>query len=95
MKKLLVIILILQLLMFSFFCFSWFNIVYKYKHDKPTVTEFDTIINRVQIDSIHLLIVKQDCVINKININEKYEIEKAINSDDSTAIKLFKELVTK
>ena len=92
MKKLLIIVLILQIITCLFLLFS--SIVVRTKENIGTTTIQDTVINRVQIDSIHILITKQESIINRINTKEKYEIEKAINSNDSDAIKLFKVLVT-
>ena len=89
MKKLLIIVLILQIITCLFLLFS--SIVVRTKENIGTTTIQDTVINRVQIDSIHILITKQESI---INTKEKYEIEKAINSNDSDAIKLFKVLVT-
>ena len=91
MKKLLIIVLILQIIICLFLLFS--VIVTQGKQNAVTTTVQDTVINRVQIDSIHILITKQESIINRINIKEKYEIEKAINSNDSDVVKLFKELV--
>lgn len=92
MKKLLIIVLILQIILCLFLLFS--SIVVRTKENTGTTTIQDTVINRVRIDSIHILITKQESIINRINVKEKYEIEKAINSNDSDAIKLFKVLVT-
>lgn len=91
MKKLLIIVLILQIIICLFLLFS--VILTQGKQNAGTTTVQDTVINRVQIDSIHILITKQESIINRINIKEKYEIEKAINSNDSDVVKLFKELV--
>ena len=91
MKKLLIIVLMLQIIICLFLLFS--VIVTQGKQNAVTTTVQDTVINRVQIDSIHILITKQESIINRINIKEKYEIEKAINSNDSDVVKLFKELV--
>lgn len=91
MKKLLIIVLILQIIICLFLLFS--VIFAQGKQNAGTTTVQDTVINRVQIDSIHILITKQESIINRINIKEKYEIEKAINSNDSDVVKLFKELV--
>ncbi len=54
----------------------------------------DTTINRVTIDSINFKITKFDSVINKIQVNERIEIEKAINSSDSATVELFKSLLS-
>jgi len=94
MKRLLVIVLILQvtiLLVLGLLMFKKVNVLHGCDE---TIIETDTVINKVRIDSIHFLIIKQDSIINRIKIRENEEIKKAINSNDSDAVKLFKELVS-
>lgn len=62
---------------------------------KDNKYEVDSIINCVQIDSIQLVIKTKDSIITKIKEYEKQEIENAANLNDSDAIKLFKDLVSK
>lgn len=49
----------------------------------------DTIINTAYKDSIIYDIKHRDSIIYKIKIKAKYEIEKAINANDSDAVKQF------
>ena len=55
----------------------------------------DSIINCVRIDSIQLVIKTKDSIITKIKEYEKQEIENAANLNNSDAIELFKDLVSK
>ena len=90
MKKLLIIILTLQLITIILCMLLIVN-----KNDKYDRTIInDTIINRVRIDSVHFLISKQESIINIINNKEQYEIKQAVSANDSDVIKLFKKLVT-
>lgn len=50
---------------------------------------YDTIINTTYKDSIIYDIKHRDSVIYKIKVKAKYEIEKAINANDSDAVKQF------
>lgn len=67
--------------------------IYEIPHKGEHIV-LDTTINRVTIDSISFKITKFDSVINKIKIDERIEIEKAINSSDSATIELFKSLLS-
>lgn len=90
MKKLLIIILTLQLITIILCMLLIVN-----KNDKYDRTIInDTIINRVRIDSVHFLISKQESIINIINNKEQYEIKQAVSANNSDVIKLFKKLVT-
>ncbi len=52
----------------------------------------DTIYNKVTLDSIEYNIIKKDSVIVELKKKIAYEMEQAINANDSDAIKQFKEL---
>lgn len=54
----------------------------------------DTIYNKVTLDSIEHNIIKKDSTIYKLKKEVRYEIEKALNADDSVAIEQFKSLST-
>lgn len=58
------------------------------------INKFDTVINKVRIDSIEYVIRSKDSIINKIKYDEKKSIEKANNLNDDDAVKLFKQLVS-
>ena len=64
-----------------------------YKHNNTeTITIYDTIYNKTILDSISYDIKVKDSIIVKLKHKMQYEIEQAINADDSTAIKQFYEL---
>lgn len=64
-----------------------------YKHNNTeTITIYDTTYNKVILDSIQYNIKVKDSVIVKLKTKMQYEIEQAINSSDSDAIKQFYEL---
>lgn len=54
----------------------------------------DTLYNKIILDSIEYNINKKDSIIINIKNNAKYEIEQAVNADDSVAIKQFYELTS-
>lgn len=53
----------------------------------------DSIINKVQIDSIELVITKKDCTIINIQNTIKDEINEASSLSDSASLELFERLV--
>lgn len=61
---------------------------------KTTVTICDTTYNVVTLDSIRFNIKVKDSVIVKLKKKVVYEMEQAINADDSTAVIQFKELAS-
>lgn len=64
-----------------------------YKHNNTeTITIYDTIYNKTILDSISYNIKVKDSIIVKLKYKMQYEIEQAINADDSTAVKQFYEL---
>ena len=64
-----------------------------YKHNNTeTITIYDTVYNKTILDSISYNIKVKDSIIIKLKHKMPYEIEQAINADDSTAIKQFYEL---
>ena len=74
-----------------------FNDYTKYKNKKDkvkhnTIEIVDTTYNKIVLDSIEYRIRTKDSVIVELKKQVKYEIEQAINADDSTAIKQFYEL---
>lgn len=52
----------------------------------------DTTYNKVTLDSISYNIIEKDSVIYNLKKGAKYEIEQALNANDSVAIEQFKEL---
>lgn len=62
-----------------------------YKHNN-TETIYDTVYNKTILDSISYNIKVKDSIIVKLKHKMQYEIEQAINSSDSDAVKQFYEL---
>lgn len=62
------------------------------KTDYNNVTFPDTMYNKVILDSIEYNIHKKDSIIVKLKKRTEYEMEQAINANDSVAIEQFKEL---
>lgn len=62
--------------------------------DNKDVVLPDTTYNKVTLDSIEYNIIKKDSTIYKLKEEVKDEIEKALNADDSIAVKQFKSLST-
>lgn len=93
MKKLLVAVLILSIV-------NLYLLIIIYSGISLGVDDFsfhskcDTVINKVRIDSIEYVIRSKDSVINKIRIDEKKYINKANELNDTSAIELFKRLVS-
>ena len=56
------------------------------------VDVYDTTYNKVILDSIQYNIKVKDSVIVKLKTKMQYEIEQAINADDSTAVEQFYKL---
>ena len=62
------------------------------KIDYNNVTLPDTMYNKVILDSIEYNIHKKDSTIVELKKRIEYEMEQAINANDSVAIEQFKEL---
>lgn len=80
------------------FCIIYFSIgfyIIHKKHDniinKPIIV-YDTTYNKVLLDSINYNIKVKDSIIVNLKKKIEYEMEQAINADDSCAIKQFHEL---
>ena len=89
MKKLIIIILILQIIItivltkFVFFC--------SVNNNNNVI--IDTIYNKVLIDSIQLNITKTESTIVEYNKILNYEMDKANNLSNDSAVLLFRELL--
>ena len=94
MKKISIITLIIAIInvILTLVCINKYECRSNLKDNK---CEVDSIINCVRIDSIQLVIKTKDSIITKIKEYEKQEIEDAANLNDSDAIELFKDLVSK
>lgn len=92
-KKNKIFICICIIILFIAFIIKY-NIVYK--QSKTTNNEniilTDTTYNKVTLDSIKYNIIKKDSTIYKLKKEVRYEIEKALNANDSVAIEQFKSL---
>ena len=62
------------------------------KIDYNNVIPIDTIYNKVILDSIEYNIHKKDSTIVELKKRAEYEMEQAINANDSIAVEQFKEL---
>lgn len=94
MKKLVVVTLVIAIIssISALVCLIKFS---KYVEvSKVNKCVVDTTINKVRIDSIQLVIKTKDSIITKIKENEEQEIKEAASLNDSSAIELFKELVS-
>lgn len=94
MKKLVVVTLVIAIIssISALVCLIKFS---KYVEvSKVNKCAVDTTINKVRIDSIQLVIKTKDSIITKIKEHEEQEIKKAASLNDSSAIELFKELVS-
>ena len=83
------------IIVFGVICFS---VGYYIGNNNNEKTNYDNVIvpdttyNKVTFDSIEYNIHKKEFTIIKLKKRTKYEIEQAINANDSVAIKQFKEL---
>ena len=94
MKKLVIVTLVIAIIssISALVCLIKFS---KYVEvSKVNKCVVDTTINKVRIDSIQLVIKTKDSIITKIKEHEEQEIKKAASLNDSSAIELFKELVS-
>lgn len=88
MKKLVIIILILQIVTIVLTMFvSFFN-----RLDNE-LNYIDTIYNKVLIDSVQLNITKTESTIVKYNKIMNYEMDKANNLSNDSAVLLFRKLL--
>ena len=72
----------------------WFINDRSYNPIKTNIEICDTTYNIITLDSIRYNIKVKDSVIIKLKKELVYEMEKAINADDSTAVIQFKELAS-
>lgn len=83
------------IIVFGVICFS---VGYYIRNNNNEKTNYDNVIvpdttyNKVTLDSIEYNIHKKEFTIIELKKRTKYEIEQAINANDSIAIKQFKEL---
>ncbi len=89
MKKLLVICLIVNVINLILTA-----VIIRKDCRSVSLTNQDSVINKVRIDSIELIINKKDSVILKIKEYELKEIKQANNLNNNDAVVLFKKLVS-
>lgn len=76
----------------------YFSVGYYIGNNNNEKTNYDNVIvsdttyNKVTLDSIEYNIHKKESTIIELKKRTEYEIEQAINANDSVAIKQFKEL---
>lgn len=75
-------------------CIIWCMFGKDFAPVKTSVTICDTTYNIVTLDSIRYNIKVKDSVIVELKKRVIYEMEQAINADDSTAVIQFKELAS-
>lgn len=90
MDKTTKIVIILMIIL----CIIWCWVDKDFAPAKTSVTICDTTYNIVTLDSIRLNIKVKDSVIVELKKRVVYEMEQAINADDSTAVIQFKELAS-
>lgn len=88
------ILIILGLIIASYFVGYFSNQYNDNKNIDKTVINYDTTYNKLTLDSIQYNIKQKDSVIYNIKIEMQYEIKEAINDSDSMAISRFYKLVT-
>ena len=97
MKKLLIVLIIINLI--NFIVLTTVGILICNKSvcvDNLSFTnKCDTAINKIRIDSIEYVIRTKDSIINRIKYEEKEYSKKIDTLDDNANVKLFKELVSK
>lgn len=86
-----ILIVIFLLILFGVMFYSW-NKINSAKQNKDNIEIIDTTYNKVVLDSIEYRIRIKDSVIVELKKQVKYEIEQAINANDSDAVKQFYEL---
>ena len=97
MKKLLIVLIIINLI--NFIVLTTVGTLICNKSvcvDNLSLTnKCDTAINKIRIDSIEYVIRTKDSIINRIKYEEKEYSKKIDTLDDDANVKLFKELVSK
>ncbi len=92
MKKIIILYLMMSVIQIIIIT----AVINKYwcRKDAGELINVDSVINKIQIDSIELVIKRKDSVIFKIKEYELKEIEKANSLNNDDAVVLFKRLVS-
>lgn len=75
------------------FCVGYVINDEKDNNSSKIINKQDTTYNHIKLDNIKYNIIKKDSIIYKLKKDIKYEVNKAINANDSDAIIQFYELV--
>lgn len=92
MKKILVIQVIIALI--TIYEVGLINRISSSISELTRLTNVDSVINRVRIDSIELVITQKDSTIVNIKNTIEYEVKEANSLNDSASLELFERLVS-
>ena len=92
MKKILIIQVIIVLI--TIYEVKLINKISSGISELTRLTNVDSIINRVRIDSIELVITQKDSTIVNIKNTIEHEVKEANSLNDSASLELFKRLVS-
>lgn len=92
MKKILIIQVIIALI--TVYEVGLINKISSSISELTRLTNVDSIINRVRIDSIELVITQKDSTIVNIKNTIEYEVKEANSLNDSASLELFERLVS-
>lgn len=92
MKKILIIQVIIALI--TIYEVKLINKISSGISELTRLTNVDSVINRVRIDSIELVITQKDSTIVNIKNTIEHEVKEANNLNDSASLELFERLVS-
>lgn len=92
MKKILIIQVIIALI--TIYEVKLINKISSGISELTRLTNVDSVINRVRIDSIELVITQKDSTIVNIKNTIKHEVKEANSLNDSASLELFERLVS-
>lgn len=92
MKKILIIQVIIALI--TVYEVGLINKISSSISELTRLTNVDSVINRVRIDSIELVITQKDSTIVNIKNTIEYEVKEANSLNDSASLELFERLVS-
>lgn len=92
MKKILIIQVIIALI--TVYEVRLINKISSSISELTRLTNVDSVINRVRIDSIELVIIQKDSTIVNIKNTIEHEVKEANSLNDSASLELFERLVS-
>ena len=92
MKKILIIQVIIALI--TVYEVGLINKISSSISELTRLTNVDSVINRIRIDSIELVITQKDSTIVNIKNTIEHEVKEANNLNDSASLELFERLVS-